>query len=232
MFQTRCAGCDTPGPAVCTTCRFALVGRQARPAAHGVHAALAFTGRARDVVLGFKYRNRRQVGAHLAGLVVNRIVANGDQHRIDVVTWAPTSNARRHERGFDQGEVVARHVARQLGVPCRRLLDRHGRRSPSQTGRTRAERLHGVAFRARPGLAGRRVLVVDDVVTTGATLVAARRSLEEASVADVLLYAVAATPASRSVDRVPVTRASGARVSGARHLHSVPAPQRASGAAA
>jgi predicted amidophosphoribosyltransferase len=121
--------------------------------------------------------------------------------------------------------VVARHVARQLGVPCRRLLERHGRRSPSQTGRTRAERLHGVAFRARPGLEGRRVLVVDDVVTTGATLQAARRALEEASVAEALLYAVAATPVSRSASRLPVSAPPAAR-----HLRAVPAPQRASAA--
>ena len=75
MFQTRCAGCDAPGVAVCTTCRFALrraLDHELRR--HGVHAAVPFTGRARDVVLGLKYRNRRQVARHLAGLVVNTIV--------------------------------------------------------------------------------------------------------------------------------------------------------------
>ena len=76
--MTRCAGCDAPGAPVCTTCRFALVGRSPRPQSHGVHAAVPFTGRARDVVLGLKYRNRRQVGRHLAGLVVNQIVEHGD----------------------------------------------------------------------------------------------------------------------------------------------------------
>lgn len=194
IFELRCAGCDAPGAAVCTTCRFALLGPRPRPGAHGVHAALPFTGRARRVVLGLKYRNRRQVARHLAGLVVNTVVANGEHLGLDVVTWAPTSAARRRSRGFDQGELVARHVARQLGVPCRRLLERSGPGAP-QTGRSRRERLDGPRFVARPGLDGQRVLVLDDVVTTGATMRAAAAALRRAGVAEARLYAVASTPA-------------------------------------
>ena len=160
------------------------------------------------MVLGLKYRNRRQVARHLAGLVVNAIVAAGDHHTVDVVTWAPTSDARRRSRGFDQGELVARHVARQLGVPCRRLLSRSGP-TGTQTGRTRIERLHGPEFVARPGLEGRQVIVVDDVVTTGATLRAAAAALRHAGVAAPMLYAVASTPSgsATSTRRRPRTAA-------------------------
>ncbi len=195
LLMTRCAGCDAPGAPVCTTCRFALVGRPPRPQSHGVHAAVPFTGRARDVVLGLKYRNRRQVGRHLAGLVVNRIVEHGDHTRIDVVTWAPTSTARRRERGFDQGELLARHIAAQLGLPAKRLLEREASTGP-QTGRSRRERLAGSLFRARPDVRNRHVLVVDDVVTTGATMRHAAEALRDAGAAEVLLYAVASTPAA------------------------------------
>ena len=169
LLQTRCAGCDVPGAALCTTCRISLLGPRPRAGVGGVQAAVPFTGRARNVVLALKYRNRRQVARHLAGLVVNSIVANGDHHDLDVVTWAPTGARRRRVRGFDQAELLARHVARQLGVPCRCLLERAGSAAP-QTGRTRIERLHGPGFVARPGLRGHRVIIVDDVVTTGATL--------------------------------------------------------------
>ncbi len=190
IFTTRCAGCDEPGPTLCRTCRFALVSRP-EPTTPGVLVAAPFSGRVRAVMHGFKYRNRRAIGGHLAGLLVNRLAASG--RRVDVVTWAPTSGRRRRERGFDQAEVVARQVARQLGVPCRRLLERSASGAP-QTGRSRAGRLVGPSFRAHPGVPAKRIMVIDDVVTTGATLAAAEHALRAAGALDVVAAAVAATP--------------------------------------
>lgn len=204
MLSSRCAGCDRPGLPLCRTCRFALIqpaGRTVTPVVGGGHrviAAMPFSGRGRDVLLGFKYRNRRQLAGHLAGLLVNRLLAAGVRPGVDVdvVTWAPTTARRRRGRGFDQAQLVAEQVARQLGLRSRRLLERDGEAAPgsSQTGRTRAERLEGPVFRVRPDAAGSRVLVVDDVVTTGATLRAAAGALTAAGAGDVVLAAVASTP--------------------------------------
>jgi ComF family protein len=200
IFTTQCAGCDARGASLCRTCRFALVARTLPAAPPGVIAAVAFSGRARQVLLGFKYHNRRAIAAHLAGLLVNRMARSGT--RADVVTWAPTSPRRRRGRGFDQAELIARQVARQLGVPCRRLLERDGGGDP-QTGRGRERRLHGPEFRAHPHVPCSRILLVDDVVTTGATLASAAATLRRAGAADVVQAAVAATPAGRSsVQRV------------------------------
>lgn len=192
IFETSCAGCERRGAPLCTACRMLLAGRVPTNPPVGVIAALPYTGRVRDVVIGLKYRNRRYVARHLAGLLVNRLVADGAHRGVDVVTWAPTSRARRGHRGFDQSELIARTVARQLGLPVRRVLDRRGS-AEAQTGRSRVERRHAPGFAVRPGLDGAVVLVVDDVVTTGATLGAARAALESAG-ADVVLAAVAATP--------------------------------------
>ena len=176
IFSSSCAGCHRPGPVLCRTCRFVLAAPPAMPAGGDVIAAVPFLGRPREVLLNFKYGNRRQLGHHLAGLVVNRLLAAGvSPADVDVVTWAPTSASRRHRRGFDQAELVARRVALQLGVPCRRLLRRHGA-APPQTGLDRATRLHGPVFNAAPATRGHRVLVVDDVVTTGSTLRSAARA--------------------------------------------------------
>jgi ComF family protein len=200
LFETRCAGCGAAGAPLCRTCRFALVARHpsaravAGPAGHEVFAAAPFTGRVRSVLLGFKYANRRAVAGHLAGLLVNRLVTAGVAGGVDVVTWAPTSARRRRERGFDQAELVARQVARQLGRPCRRLLEREPGAEP-QTGRDRAGRMHGPVFRARPLAPAGTVLLVDDVVTTGATLRAASAALRRAGAQSVVQAAIAATPA-------------------------------------
>jgi competence protein ComFC len=200
IFTTRCAGCDLPGAPICRTCRFALVSRAEPGGPDGVLVAAPFSGRVRDVLLGFKYRNRRAVAGHLAGLLVNRLAATG--RRVDVVTWAPTSSRRRRERGFDQAELVARQVARQLGVPCRRLLERDGDAAP-QTGRDRVGRLHAPAFRAHPAVPRASILVIDDVVTTGATLRSAVAVLRAAGARDVVPAAFAATPGrERHLQRV------------------------------
>ena len=206
IFGSRCAGCRTRGPVLCRTCRFALVSRPMFPAPDGVVVATAYTGRVRAVLLGFKYDNRRPVSAHIAGILSNRIeevlATFAMDARLDTVTWAPTSPARRRRRGFDQAELVARGVAARLGLPCRQLLERRGG-TAAQTGRTRHERLHAPQFVAHPRAASRRVVVIDDVVTTGATLRAAASALRAAGATLVLPAAFAATPAAlRTVELV------------------------------
>lgn len=161
----------------------------------GVVAAMPFDGVARQVLLNLKYRNHRAVAGALAAHLV-RCWSPGEVH---VVTWAPTSGARARGRGFDQAELLARAVARQLGVPCRRMLYRsHGL---PQTGRSRQDRLQGPGYRGRPARRGLRVLLVDDVVTTGATLAAACQALHEAGVAEVVAVAAAATPDARQAGK-------------------------------
>ena len=190
LLVHHCAGCNQPGDALCHRCRFSLAAVPPQVTETGIRAALPFDGVARQVVLGLKYRNRRGAARHLARLLVRRLRPTA----VDVVTWAPTSPSRVRARGVDQAELIARAVARELGVPCRRMLYRsHG---PAQTGRSRSERLAGPGFRARTARPGIAVLVVDDVITTGATLAAAREALLDAGVAEVQAMAVAATPSA------------------------------------
>ena len=191
LFTSSCDGCNQPGPTLCRRCRFTLAGAATQRTAEGVIAALPFDGVARQVLHGLKYRNRRGVARQLAQLMVRRLRLGP----VDLVTWAPTSGSRARTRGYDQSELLARAVARELGVPCRHLLYRT--LGTPQTGHNRVERLHGPSFRARPLSASLRVLLIDDVVTTGATMSAARGALQLAGVRSVTCVAAAATAATR-----------------------------------
>ena len=206
LFRSTCLTCHEPGPQWCRRCRFAtalLPQVHVHPAVVGVpiQAALAFEGVAKDLVVALKYRNRRAAGTVLADLMVRRVGLAA----YDVVTWAPTTASRAGRRGFDQSELLARAVARQLGVPCRRLLYRQHHRGDDQhqTGRTRWQRLIGPTFRARRPMAAMRVLVVDDVVTTGATMAAAVTALRQAGFGVVDAVAAAAARAETTPTRWP-----------------------------
>lgn len=130
-------------------------------------------GHTRDLVLGLKYGRTRQNARALAEIVVDSI--NWNDFKVDVVTWAPTTTRHQHERGMDHAELIARHVGVLLALPAKRLLRRVN--TVSQTGLDRNERLASPEFVARPLGRQRNVLVIDDVVTTGATFRAAIRAL-------------------------------------------------------
>jgi hypothetical protein len=142
------------------------------------------------MVLGLKYRNARHVAADLA-VHIARSVRNPGY--LDVVTWAPTSARRVADRGYDPAELLARAVADLLGLPCRRLLHR-GRRATPQAGKPRAARLVGPQFVGKPLWRAPRVLLIDDVTTTGATLREGAAALLAAGASEVQCLAATAAP--------------------------------------
>jgi predicted amidophosphoribosyltransferase len=149
-------------------------------------AVAAYQGRGRDLVVGLKSRGRHAgldaVGAALAEAAHGRPV--------DAVTWPPTTARRRRRRGFDQAELLARAAARHLGRPARSTLRRLG---GPQAGRAASARWSGARFVGRGHQPG-RLLLVDDVVTTGATLGHAAAALRSAGALEVHAVALARTP--------------------------------------
>ena len=158
-----------------------------------VSAAAVFEGNVRTAVISLKYRNERHFAKPLGKLLAHAIVREREMnYDFDYVTWAPTTSQHFRDRGMDHAELIAREVGKQLGIPVKNLLRRMTHET--QTHRSRQQRLLGPTFRAHAIAAGRKVLVVDDVVTTGATLHAVRRAFRSIGVELVECWAVAATP--------------------------------------
>jgi ComF family protein len=114
----------------------------------------------------------------------------------DAVVAVPTSKPRLKQRGFDQAVIIAKEVARTLHLSMLSGALKRRRKDVPQVSLTRKERLTNLqgAFRAT-GVFGRSVLLVDDVVTTGGTILAASAALEQAGARRVVAFTLARTPA-------------------------------------
>lgn len=165
----------------------------ARPVSGTVLYALCFSGPARDLIHCLKYQGRASVAVALADACAP-LLRSGLLGDFDVVVPVPLHAARRRERGFNQSELLARRLAELADVPCARALTRVRATAP-QTSLTRRGRLANVdgAFAAAQNAAveGRETLLVDDVVTTGATLAAAASALLSAGASSVNCFALA-----------------------------------------
>jgi ComF family protein len=207
LLPPTCPGCSREGTALCEACLVPLRRRLEEPPGTllGLPGDLpsgvvqlewcaAFTGPTRAALHSLKYDGERRLVAPLAGVMADRwrrVVAGGD-----VFVPVPIHAAKRRERGFNQAELLAREVGRLLGRPVADVLERReATQAQHALGRGARARNVGHAFGLREGtataVAGRWVVVVDDVVTTGATLAGCARALLEAGALAVSGLAVA-----------------------------------------
>jgi predicted amidophosphoribosyltransferase len=189
LFSAACVGCGRLGDDLCAGCVGLLDPLGAIPPPAGIdrcEALFAYEGVGRQAVVALKFRHRRSLGHRLAGALAARVGDAG----VDAVTWVPTSARRRRQRGYDQARLLARGAADELAAP---LVPCLARRGGAQTGRARVERLDGPRFDA-VGRVPPRVVLVDDVLTTGASLRIAAASLRGAGARSVTALVVARTP--------------------------------------
>lgn len=178
--RPRCFGCLAPGDWLCPGCRGALKPPERDETIAGVtraHIPWHYAGAARDLVLALKLRGKRPAARPLAEAVVRRIQASGTA--AEAIAWVPGRRRDIRIRGFDHAELIAREVSRLTGLPTTRLLERVMDRPDQTTLSSQARRtnLQG-AFVARSVVG--KVLLVDDLVTTGATASACARALRQA----------------------------------------------------
>ena len=144
----------------------------------GVRAGALFGGPIADAIHALKYGDRAEAAVPLGRWLAGRVeVPRGAR-----VVWVPLGRRRRIERGYDQAMLLAGAFSRAAGLRLLRGAMRRVRETPPQVGRDRAARARNVegAFAASRAVTGLDLVLVDDVVTTGATAEAASRALREA----------------------------------------------------
>jgi ComF family protein len=225
VFPRRCAGCADGEWPFCGGCvsmlspllppwcaRCGLPWREPRATCpgcppwelDGARAAFLYEGPARRAIHRLKFSGWRGVGEALGAAM-----AAVGPPPADAVTWVPLGRRRLAERGYDQAKLLASAVARELGLPIARPIRRavatgpQARRSATQ----RRTAMRG-AFRPNGRACPPRVLLIDDVLTTGATAAACAEALREAGARSVfLLVAARAAPGVPSSGSGPTTRA-------------------------
>lgn len=161
-----------------------------------IRAAASHRGPAASLVHAFKFRGSRRSAVAAGRVMAESLARRPELGGFDALVAVPAHPRRERERGFNQAEVIAREVAAATGLPLLDALERPRAGTPSwRLGRAQRRAELAAAFSARSGaetaVAGRRLLIVDDVAATGTTFEACAKALRAAGASDAAGYAFA-----------------------------------------
>ncbi len=200
FFPSRCAFCRKvigEGKQVCRDCgkKLPFTGENAVQYFRETEACVSplyYDGMVRESLLRFKFASASAYGKIYGKFIAKCIDENGISCAI--ITWVPLSRKRYRKRGYDQAQLIAESVSAELQVPYRKLLVKI-RDNPAQSGagnmENRRKNVSGVYEAVNEELFyGRRILLIDDIVTTGSTISECASVLKRAGAGSV--YAAAA----------------------------------------
>ena len=196
LYPPKCAFCRrlVSDPCmICPACEKNLpytngrTGKRKLDTISTVISPLLYEGSVREAMLRFKFQGAAVYSAVFGRLLAAEIEKSGIQ--ADAICWIPLSRKRLRKRGYDQARLLAEETAERLHIPCMSLLEKT-RNNPAQSGVLgREERKRNVSgvyrFSGKEVIEGKKILLIDDIITTGATMEEASRILRQAGAKEV-----------------------------------------------
>jgi ComF family protein len=184
-----------PGPTAAAPDSLCLKCLLKVPPYSGARSFGYYSSELRQLVQAFKFKGRRDLARLLAPLIASTCLESWPEREADLIVPVPLHSKRKRERGFNQAALLATRVAGFLGFGCCEKILARVRHTAPQIGLTDAERSRNVlnAFKCmQPALVrGKRLLLIDDVMTTGATVASATEALLEAGALRVSVVTIA-----------------------------------------
>ena len=197
MFPPRCPFCSKMMPRwapLCGDCQRTLpfsVGKQGRCDGEFFEVCVAplwYRDSVRDSFHRFKFKGR-QAYAKAYAVLMAQCVNDQQLGEFDVVTWSPINVNRRRRRGYDQSELLARELAKHLNLPVAPLLEKTrntvAQSSIEDASARRANALGAYQILPSADIVGKKILLVDDIVTSGSTLSECARVLRTAGAGEI-----------------------------------------------
>ena len=211
LFMHNCVLCGEPVPAedgrramICADCarevraQYRCMETIRVPGMDGCAAALYYTGKVKQAMLRFKFHHKQHYADWFAAQALPLLAGHLEDWQPDLITFMPIGFARRHERGYNQAELLAKPIAKALGLPCQATLRKRPFTPKQSEQKDFAARQKNAARALLPmekaNLSGRSVVLVDDIITTGASASAAAGLLRQMGAAHVYLLAPTRTP--------------------------------------
>lgn len=202
LFPERCPYCKDvikPCEIACEDCKKILPTHSYTKHIAGSFEALSavpYDGSFKDAILKIKFGNKKQYAYQLARLMTEKLEAKLEALDFDVITFVPLHPDTLKERGFNQSELLASFIAENLNLPCESLLKKTKKNKPQHKveASKREKNVKGV-FKCggKPHLEGKKILLVDDIVTTGFTLAECAKKLSEKGAEEVFCLTFAIT---------------------------------------
>jgi ComF family protein len=155
------------------------------------------SGKVQHLLHALKYKNQPEIGVQLGRVYGADLVLDEYKDQFDIIVPVPLHPSKRRKRGYNQSEEFGKGLSEVLEIPCTEKFLKSVKATTTQTKKSKLNRWENVSevfeVEQKEELKGKRILLVDDVVTTGATLEACGQKLLEAGCGDVSIACIAAT---------------------------------------